>query len=149
MFEWTQYFSYKCVIMTVASWFLLVLRNLYWASPLVNQSSVDRGETLVFKDPQQAPFFFCFMTTIPIDNKILPLSASPGSVYFLSFKRDAFFFCRKIIWMFIALTHGVEHYFQRTTLDSRFDVIIFHTLNFFWSSCLSCKDKQKQIKHRG
>jgi hypothetical protein len=38
------------------------------------------------------------------------------------------------------LTHGVAHYFQRTTLDSRFVVIIFHTLHFLWLSCLSCKD---------
>ena len=132
-----------------ASWYLLVLLNLYWASPLVNQSSVDRGETLVFKDPQQAPFFsvlwpqplliiWCFHYLLHLDLFI-----------FLSFKRDAFFFCRKIIWMFIALTHGVVHYFQRTTLDSRFAVIIFHTLHFLWSSCLSCKGKQKHVKDCG
>jgi hypothetical protein len=64
---------------------------------------------------------------------MLPLVASPGSGDCSSFK-EMFSSCRKIIWMFTALTHGVERYFQHTTLGSRFAVVIFHTAHFFWLS---------------
>ncbi|ONL93989.1 DNA topoisomerase 3-alpha [Zea mays] len=58
-------------------------------------------------------------------SRMLPLVASPGSGDCSSFK-EMFSSCRKIIWMFTALTHGVERYFQHTTLGSRFDIFLLY-----------------------
>jgi hypothetical protein len=53
-----------------------------------------------------------------------------------------YFFCRKIIWTYTAMTHGVVHYFQHTPSDSRFAAFLphFYLLKPFLSFlCLLCK----------